>query len=239
MMYIHLALYYIYIYITCINICRLYIPKKEQSCLFIFFSGSLLRKLATSASAMFLVIRSWRFSVSLRISFDLPGLWPSYAGCRGQRTQKGGVVWHKNSPKTYAVWLLAFLILFHILISTLPATLLHFNKNTQKFLATKSCTRLPVTWAQAQLEQLAVHGKVPDEAILVGNLGRPRFATIFGCDRKFGILFWLLQKKTFGSWLHHQAISRYLWLYDRVRLLQSMPIPMAFQWLRLWCSSNF
>lgn len=49
--------------------------------------------------------------------------------------------WHKDSPKACAVRLLAFLILFHIMISTLPATLLHFNKNTY-FLATKSCTRL-------------------------------------------------------------------------------------------------
>ena len=201
---------------------------------------------------MFLVIRRWRFSVSLRISFDLPGLWPSYAGCRGQRTQKGGVVWHKDSPKACAVRLLAFLILFHILISTLPATLLHFNKNT-KTQATKSCTRLR-GFSKPELHEMASKWHVSSgTAWAIGGAWQgPRwsdsgweswtapFATIFGCDLKFGILFWLLQKKnTFGSWLHHQAISRYLWLYDRVRLLQSMSIPMAFQWLRLWCSSNF
>lgn len=41
-------------------------------------------------------------------------------------------------------------------------------------------TGFPVsTRAQAQLEQLAVHGKVPDEAILVGNLGRPCLPRFF------------------------------------------------------------
>ncbi len=60
-------------------------------------------------------IRSWRFAVSLRIScFELPGLWPTYAGCRGQTAQLKGWVLHM---------MLAFLILIRILICTLPATL--------------------------------------------------------------------------------------------------------------------
>lgn len=50
MMYIHLALYIFYIYILHVSIYVVYTSqKKEQSCLFIFLSGSLLRKLATSA----------------------------------------------------------------------------------------------------------------------------------------------------------------------------------------------
>ena len=111
--------------------------------------------------------------------------------------------------KPMAVRLLAFLILFHILISTLPATLLHFNKNSYQHRLPKVAPDCRLRELRHSLSSWRCMARSPMKRFWLGILDGP-FATIFGCDRKFGILFWLLQKKPFGSWLHHQAISRYL-----------------------------
>lgn len=70
------------------------------------------------------------------------------------------------------------------------------------------------TWAQAQLEQLAVHGKVPDEAILVGNLGRPRLPRFSDATSNSAFCFGCCKKK--HLWIMvtspgHQQIFMTLW----------------------------
>ena len=60
------------------------------------------------------------------------------------------------------------------------------------------------TWAQAQLEQIGGAWQGPRWSDSGWESWTAPFATIFGCDRKFGILFWLLQKTP----LDHGYITR-------------------------------